>query len=364
MTRWRRWHIYLPGDALGIELIADEARIIGREAERALKTAKIEADKLRSRSSAKRSKATKAAEASEEKAKALPKRLADLDAELEAARVAFWAVEVQLPWPSQHSRVEIKPEVKPKVATARQLAALQKKYQAAEEAAAVAESEAEREEKRAHRLNRTDLEWMRYLSGIGEGWTDDLLPDDISAARQAELEAWAAASKRAREKRAAATKMRVAAEEARDAAEEEVASCEFNSAPPVVKSEREASLEAEVAMLQIELDELRMWKAEREALDAELLKHQQEPRCAEVESEIEDFLKSFERRETRLRLEAGARAVWASESGTEKSSSPKVFSLVGKSAEEVKTVASKVSQDKTPTEERLRLKKIEDAAMR
>ena len=95
-----------------------------------------------------------------------------------------------------------------------------------------------------------------------------------------------------------------------------------------------------------------------------MLKRQQEPRCAEVESEIEDFLKSFERRETRLRLEAGARAVWASESGTEKSSSPKVFSLVGKSAEEVKTVASKVSQDKTPTEERLRLKKIEDAAMR
>ena len=71
----------------------------------------------------------------------------------------------------------------------------------------------------------------------------------------------------------------------------------------------------------------------------------------------------LERRETRLRLEAGARAVWGNEFGKE-NAPPKVFGLVGKTAEEVSVIASEVSQVTTGTEERVALNKMERIALR
>ena len=57
--------------------------------------------------------------------------------------------------------------------------------------------------------------------------------------------------------------------------------------------------------------------------------------------------------ETRERLYRGAELVWGSEAGREAEAPPKVFRLTGMSAEEVRGVASEVSQECTGTEERV-----------
>jgi len=56
---------------------------------------------------------------------------------------------------------------------------------------------------------------------------------------------------------------------------------------------------------------------------------------------MESICDRLERRETRLRLEADARKVWGSESGSMSgnASPPKVFSFIGKSAESVREEA-------------------------
>ena len=66
---------------------------------------------------------------------------------------------------------------------------------------------------------------------------------------------------------------------------------------------------------------------------------------------------------TRLRLEADAAKVWSSSANNKENAapppvSPKVFRLVGKSAEEVRTMASQVSQITTGIEERVALNKL------
>ena len=57
--------------------------------------------------------------------------------------------------------------------------------------------------------------------------------------------------------------------------------------------------------------------------------------------------------ETRERLHQGAEMVWGSEEGRELATPPRVFKLTGMSAEEVRGLASEVSQEETGTEERV-----------
>ena len=59
--------------------------------------------------------------------------------------------------------------------------------------------------------------------------------------------------------------------------------------------------------------------------------------------------------ETRARLHGGAEVVWGSSQGRVAAALPKVFKLTGMSAEEVRGLASEVSQDGTGTEERVAL---------
>ena len=94
---------YLVCDALGCELVPDEARSIGKKATLAItcprKGAKQADTKLKGSASAKRAKARRAAEKSEEKRAALRPKLAGIDAERDAKRVELWGsvLDVRLP---------------------------------------------------------------------------------------------------------------------------------------------------------------------------------------------------------------------------------------------------------------------------
>ena len=89
---------YLVCDALGCELVPDEARSIGKKATLAI-TCPSKGAKLKGSASAKRAKARKAAEKSEEKRAALRPKLAGIDAERDAKRVELWGsvLDVRLP---------------------------------------------------------------------------------------------------------------------------------------------------------------------------------------------------------------------------------------------------------------------------
>lgn len=267
----------------------------------------------------------------------------------------------------------MKPEVKPGVAAARQLAAAEKKFQSAEIAAAVLESEAERAERRAAKLDRTDLEWLRYLSGMGEGWKDGLLPDEVHAARDAELSEWAAARKHAREARVAALKAQCAVDEAQEASEkahtaaeearEAVAADKLCAAGEqgLKKSVREISLEAEVERLQLEVQQLRAREAERAAQDAEIARLHEKRRVEferesrEMEREVCRSQWYWSRSEV---MQQHAEKVWGPDWKCE-NSVPKVFSLIGKSADEVRALSAEVSQVATTGDERAKLNRVQ-----
>ena len=95
---------YLVGDAVHRMLIDTEARTIGRELERQLKAAKEESEKLRGNAAARRSKARKSAERDAAKEAGLAARLAAIDEELTASRVALWSHPLKkVAWPPARS---------------------------------------------------------------------------------------------------------------------------------------------------------------------------------------------------------------------------------------------------------------------
>lgn len=87
---------YLLGDALGHVLIPEEARKLGREAERQLKVAKERSEKLRGNAAARRSKATKAATNDPGKAAVLDERLSAIDRDLQQQRAELWRERARL----------------------------------------------------------------------------------------------------------------------------------------------------------------------------------------------------------------------------------------------------------------------------
>ena len=74
--------------------------------------------------------------------------------------------------------------------------------------------------------------------------------------------------------------------------------------------------------------------------------------AAELESER---LREQERAVVCGKVHMDAQKVWGSVQGTAASAAPKVFSLVGKSADNVRALAGEVSQEVTSAEERNRL---------
>ena len=96
-------------------------------------------------------------------------------------------------------------------------------------------------------------------------------------------------------------------------------------------------------------DLLCLWAAERDARLAELT-----ARLAALDrAHALEPVRWEEPDETRERLYGGAEMVWGSVEGRVAAAPPKVFKLTGMSVEEVRGVASEVSQECTGTEERV-----------
>ena len=178
---------YLVGDAVHRMLIDTEARTIGRELERQLKAAKEESEKLRGNAAARRSKARKSAERDAAKEAGLAARLAAIDEELTASRVALWSRPLKkVAWPPARSviapgpapvhwrtqaraKAEESDEELPE--TGEELEGLAAEAniaaEAAEAAAEAALLKTERSMKKLSRIpgsDRSDAEWIKYLT--------------------------------------------------------------------------------------------------------------------------------------------------------------------------------------------------------
>ena len=142
-----------------------------------------------------------------------------------------------------------------------------------------------------------------------------------------------------------------------------------------------AAREREVAALREQMESLRL-EREREAAEAAAEAAAAEARIKEAEDAELEHLKQrlrkervqfeFEMRESRREVvrsqwhwsrsevvQQHAREVWGAGWQQENAPPAKVFSLVGKSANEVRSLASRVSQEGTSTEERVRLNCIQ-----
>ena len=76
---------------------------------------------------------------------------------------------------------------------------------------------------------------------------------------------------------------------------------------------------------------------------------------AERDRVIEEGMRAFDREATRERLQRDAAHVWGEGGAAKENAPPKVFRLVGMSAESVRAVGDHVSADVTGVEERVAL---------
>ena len=90
---------YLICDALGIEVMPEEARAVGKKSSKLLKAAKGPDDKLKGGAAARRTRARQAADKRAAPAGEIAKELATIDEELNGARAAHWGAKVELPLP-------------------------------------------------------------------------------------------------------------------------------------------------------------------------------------------------------------------------------------------------------------------------
>jgi len=94
---------YLVMDALGIEILPDETRKLGKKAVKTVyepkRGVKAKDESIKSAAAAKRAKARRAAERSDERRAGLQQKLAEIDAQRDADRAALWSEELdwQLP---------------------------------------------------------------------------------------------------------------------------------------------------------------------------------------------------------------------------------------------------------------------------
>ena len=307
---------------------------------------------------ARRAKARKRAEGA-----ALDACLAQIDQERDAARAALWAKHVSLPLPDpesklvqQRSRPPLEP---PKPAVDDGLTAARVALTAALEAHARAELDHQRATrvlaklrppnfsgKTASCLELSDEQFdaisaaeakvsetggALQLAASNVKYAESLVDIEYEmAARAKEIAAECVARQQAR-----AAEAEARAEE-REAAEAE----------RVAAAEHADCLAARVARLRFKFSCLR-WRAMAKAM------------CKMAA--IDEFEAALARDATRAKLLEDAAKVWGSCAGSsdKENSEPKVFRLVGKSAEEVGALASQVSQISTSAEERVALNKLE-----
>ena len=366
---------YLVCDAVGMDILPEEARTIGKAAVKAVfepkRGAKDADDKIKGAAAARRARARQAAEKNPERATGLEARLAEIDAERDAKRAALWAGTPNLGMPDRKSQiVEQKPKAQPKPPDPVQQA---EQALAAAEVAQVAADGAAREARRARaRVQAPSFNGKKEEKDFWDGIvykTDEKTgrkyPDLVEPA---ELERRDALRRAISE--AEATLRR--AEFDAKAAAREVEGCrcdvemqtEMRAAEQKYARERAArQAEAAKACADAE-DAAEEARAEAEACEArteEMLARHKEM-CAEFDRERRNLQYELVRAqwaEDRTScVQQHAAEVWGPAWQMEDRPAPKVFSLVGKSAEEVRGMSSQVSQVGTGTEERVALNRV------
>ena len=376
---------YLICDLLALELLPAEARAIGKKAVVALKKAKEADDKLKGNAAARRSKARKAAAKDDTLAEQLDERLAAIDAEVAALRAAHWSTDPDLPLPASRlvpTRQRAPDRVPQPAHTLTPLEAAEQALAAAQDAKVRAErrsKDATRalakvqppgftgkklsshstkyffsktydpdmpEEERQRRKALFDALWSAEKEVSAAASAADLAAHDVHCAqrdvdferRQAEIEKETTvaldAATRALEERFAA----FALERQRADAALAAARAEAECAAEAAQREEEAREEQQT----------QQWLAEQRA------KRERESR--ELQREIVRSQWAYARPEV---VRDHAAKVWGADWEKENGASPKVFRLVGKSADDVRSLACDVSQVVTDTEERVRLNRIE-----
>ena len=348
-------------DALGREVLACEARNIGKAAAGLLPAAKKKDELLKGNAAAKRTRARKAAAAAD-KLENLDATIAGIDAERDVQRAALWGTPVSLPIPTAPlvpTRERQPPPPKAMPPKVDELAAAR----AALTAAFAAHAHAQRDDRDAQRA-LARLQPPKF-AGKQEIHVAEMSDADCSAAerkarqtegalRLAELDVKSAEQSldlefELAEMNKKAVAERAARQRAREAEREAcVAERQAAEAVSAQAKERSRMLAARVASLRFQFCCLR-WRAVAKKA------------CAWAA--IDELEAEMVRDATRVRLLADAEKMWGSCAREKENAPPKVFSLVGKSAAEVGAMASQVSQVTTSVEERAALNKLARAEL-
>lgn len=356
---------YLICDALGLELLPAEARKIGNKAGILLKAAKAKDEKLRGGASAKRSKVRAAVAKEPARAAGLEERLAEIDSALVTSRAELWRSPEQLNLPEMLLVDARQRTAKPKSAAPTPLQMAEQELAAADDMKLQAELRC--------RLALRALAKVQPPSFGGEKlssrstsyfFSQTSHPDMPEKERQRRKELFDSIWAAERELDAAKFALKQATRSVLDAQFEvnwEKKELEHEQAALArarERAEEDTRREAEWARRGADLEEEdRAEEAAYQVKRAELVQQQAaERRAADEERlrEMEELFQRLEARETRARLQAHAAHVW----GGKENGSPKVFSLVGKSAEGVRAMSAAVSQEVTGAEERVALNRI------
>ena len=367
---------YLICDTLRVEVLAAEARAIGKRANHHLKSAKTDDEKLKKNASARRSKVNKAAEkAGPERAKEFEDKIEAIDTSLAQQRAAHWAKTVDLEIPTaplvETPRPTPPPPPSPVDLAAHELKQAEQALATAEAAATAADGEHRQAARALGKLQppgfagakRTSAD-IKYFFGAG-------LSDEVYAWRQAELDILLAAEQRVC---AAECAQRGAARDVKHAgmevewARDEATRVQQQQQRAAERAERAAERAAEQAAFDAEQAER---QRERETANAELdartasteeMLSRHKSRIAELERESraarEELVRSewyYHRAEV---VNRDAENVWGAGWKDQEPVAPTVYRLVGLSADEIRNVAPCVSQTSTSIDERARLNRL------
>ena len=370
---------FLAADLVGVELVrgmrANESRKVGEQIDELLRGERARDQLIRKGIRSRKAK-VRGKEGAESKLQAL-------DVEQRRKRAEHWDAELTLPLPDpattkvKKEREHPPPPPKLPPPPAPQTAAQRRtKVEKAEEAAARADADevaarrryekAEAAQKKIsdRRLENSSGGWLledeAYEQLLAARVVDDREHEQASARSILLFGEWIAARDAAAEARFAADEARRdatpaasweaswAALEAKWKRRDEQRTAEWAA----MEAARVAEREAEEARARLEaLEDQRWLEARRAELERE---HERESR--EFEREIARSQWAYSRPEV---VRAHAEKIWGAASQKGSSSPPKVFCLVGKSADEVRSLACDVSQVETGTEERVRLNRMQ-----
>ena len=371
---------FLAADLHGVELLPGcaaptEGHKIGQRIEELLHDAKAADERLRNANKTRKSKARgKGLEPSELEAK-----LAASDAKFNADRSSLWSTVVELPMPS--APIEVKrerppptPKPPPPCTTAADVEKADAAVERAEADVVAAGRRMERAQAAADVLRGTLLATTGRVA-----WELDDDAYEKHKAVQDELDRrWKEAGEKAHQLSLEYGEARLAALDARTAADE----VRHDLAAQKAAAQREAAAREQMELWRLE--------REREAAEAAAAAAAAEARIQEAEDAELEQLKQclrkeraqfeFEMRESRREVarsqwywsrnevvQQHAREVWGAgweQKNAENHPPAKVFSFVGKSADEVRSLASNVSQEVTGAEERVQLNRIQHEMLR